>query len=196
MLLSFHILLSLISNISIILAQKNEACPNNDFTFIAKQNGKIPSNFAVSYISYGVPGHYSITIAADKTGGRVAQVKNVREAGKLTNKDAPYGKCKEKYFGNSQPKSVSAVSVSKAEKKQDEIQESWNKGGCCIRAVNTKAQSSAPAEHPLLPPRLEDTIPNFGDRSSWNLSMFAYINILLISEQHIPVKANKICCIS
>ena len=157
----------------IILGQINEACPNDDFTFIAKQNGKIPSNFALSYISYGVPGHYSITIAADKSGGRVAEVEGLKDKGKITNRNAPYGKCTDEYFGNSQPKSVSAVSISHTQRKQQEMQVSMIEGGCCIRAVNTKTHSSVPAEYPLLPPRLEERIPDLTNRHLWNLGMFA-----------------------
>ena len=160
--------------ISIISTQKNEACPNNDFTFIAKQNGKIPSEFAVGYISYGIPGHYSITIASDSTGGSIAQLKGLKDKNILKNKDAPYGQCTDKYFGNGRPKSVSAVSTSNTEKKQEEIKVPKSGGGCCIRAVNTKIQSSAHAEYPLLPPRLESTVPDLTNRNSWNLGMFLY----------------------
>ena len=165
-------ILSLLSNITIISAQKNEACPNDDFTFIAKENGKIPSEFAVSYVSYGVPGHYSITIAADKEGGALAQVEGLKDSRKIMHRKAPYGKCTEEYFGNSSPKSVSAVSISNTEKQKEEVKVSMNEGGCCVRAVNTKTHLSAPAKYPLLPPRLEATVPDLTNRDLWNLGMF------------------------
>ena len=176
MLLLLYTLLSLLS-ISIVSTQKNEACPNDDFTFIAKHNGKIPSEFAVSYISYGTPGHYSITIASDKTGGSVAQVENLKEKTTFTNWDAPYGKCTDDFFGNSESKFVSAVSQSHSEKQQEEVKIPMNKGGCCFRLVNTNKEGSKPAKNPLLPQRIEATVPDLTKKLEWNVGMLQYIII-------------------
>ena len=170
LLLSLYILI-LFLNITIISGQINEACPDDDFTFVATQNGKIPSEFAVSYVSHGVPGHYCITIAADKEGGYIPQVEGIPNSGRIMHKKAPYGKCTEEYFGNSLTKSVSAVTKSKKEKQKEEIKVTMNEGGCCVRAVNTKTQSTAAAKHPLLPPRIEATVPNLKDREKWDLGM-------------------------
>ena len=168
MLLSLYTLSLLLS---IVSTQKNEACPNDDFTFIAKHNGKIPSEFDVSYISYGTPGHYSITIVADKTGGSVAQTKDLKEKTTFTNWEAPYGKCTDEFFGNSQSKHVSAVTQSHSEKKQQEVKVPMTEGGCCIRLVNTNKEGSKPAQHPLLPPRIEATVPDLTKQNEWNVGM-------------------------
>ena len=164
--LSFSLLL-------IVSAQKNEACPNSDFTFIAKHNGKIPSEFAVSYVSYGTPGHYSITIASDRMGGSTAQIKDLKDKTTFTNWETPYGICSDRFFGNSQSKSVSAVTLSQTQKKQQEIKVPINEGGCCVRAVNANIEGSAAATHPLLPPRIEETVPDLSKKKQWNLGMFS-----------------------
>ena len=160
-----------ISLLSIVSAQKNEACPNNDFTFIAKHNGKIPSKFAVSYVSYGTPGHYSITIASNKMGESTAQIKDLKDKTTFTNWEAPYGKCTDEFFGNSKSKYVSAVTLSHSQKKQQEIKLHTTEGGCCVRAVNANIEGSSAAKHPLLPPRIEKTVPDLSNKKQWNLGM-------------------------